>query len=107
MLTSAEVGPDLLVPWRNPTVVVLYAGVPLVISRQDLVEAESREEANVIIRYPSDNSIFRVGAITARTGEANIQIVHPTQMLWDLNHLGGEDRIKTAERLREWLLHTR
>ena len=107
VLTSADVGPDLLVPWRNPTVVVLYAGTPLVISRQDLVEAESREEANVIIRYPSDNSIFRVGAITAKAGETSILIAHPTQMLWDLNQLGGEDRVKTAEKLREWLLQIR
>lgn len=107
ILTSADVGPDFLVPWRNPTVVVLYARAPFVISSQDLVEAESRVEANVIIRYPSDNSVFRVGTISARVAQSNIQIVHPTQMLWDLYQLGGEDRVKTAERLREWLMQTR
>jgi len=51
VLTSADIGPDLLVPWRNPTVVVLYARAPLVISRQELVEVEDREDANVILPW--------------------------------------------------------
>jgi hypothetical protein len=34
----------------------------------------------------------------------DVYMADPTQMIWDLQDLGGEDRLEAAGRLREWLL---
>jgi hypothetical protein len=35
-----------------------------------------------------------------------VPLADPSQMLWDLQALGGTDRWEAAGRLREWLLTT-
>jgi len=104
---SGDIGADLITSWRVPTHLVVYLNREVRPRALDLVEAEERSDANVVLRYPRDESIFRVPAIPAELVDTTIQIVHPTQLLWDLAQLGGEDRLEERDRLRRWLLSSR
>jgi hypothetical protein len=71
-----------------------------------MVEAQGRHDANVVLRSPRDSSVFSSEGFHAAIRNANIQLADPTQMIWDLHQLGGQDRLEAAEVLREWLLQT-
>jgi hypothetical protein len=101
---SADVGPDLLVAWRRPSVVVLYIQGDFLSNEIGLVTAQGRHDANVIVRSPDDRSVFPVPALVARLDGAQVNLADPTQMIWDLQDLGGADRLEAAGVLREWLL---
>jgi DNA-binding transcriptional ArsR family regulator len=100
---SADVGPDILRPMRRPAAVIVYSRRLTDISELGLVEAQGEHDANVIIRMPADRSVFPVPGLAARLYDADVQLAEPVQMIWDLNHLGGDDRAEAAEELREWL----
>jgi hypothetical protein len=101
---SADVGPDLIVPWRRPDVVILYARRLLDPASLGLVEAQGRHDANVIVRMPEDTSVFTPPMLTAGLDGREVTLADPAQQVWDLQDLGGADRMKAAGRLREWLL---
>jgi DNA-binding transcriptional ArsR family regulator len=104
---SADVGPDLIVPWRRPSTVILYARrLPDVVGLE-LVEAQGRHDANVIVRMPADQSVFPVPALVAEMRGVEVGLADPSQMIWDLDNLGGADRAEAAGRLREWLVASR
>jgi len=104
---SADVGPDLLVPWRRPTALILYAPEGLETQALGAVEAESRDHANVFVRIPDDRSVFPAHRITGQLDGREVELADITQLMWDLLRLGGEDRHEAAERLRSWLLDRR
>jgi DNA-binding transcriptional ArsR family regulator len=106
---SADAGPDLIVPWRRPSTVILYVKrVPEVNGMGlELVGAQGRHDANVIVHMPADRSVFPVPALVAELHGMEIPLADPSQMLWDLDDLGGADRAEAAGRLREWLLASR
>jgi hypothetical protein len=102
---SADVGPDLIVPWRRPSIVILYARRLLDPTSLGLVEAQGKHDANVIVRMPEDTSVFTTPpTFTAELGGREVELADPAQQIWDLQDLGGADRMEAAERLREWLL---
>jgi hypothetical protein len=101
---SADVGPDLIVPWRRPRVVILYARHGIDPSDFRLTEAQGRHDANVIVRTPEDRSVFPVPALAGHVQGSEVPLADPLQQIWDLQDLGGADRIEVAGRLREWLL---
>lgn len=101
---SADVGPDLLVSWRRPTVVILYTNYDIAIGDLGLVDAQGAHDANVIVRAPADQSVFRDHDLLANVGGVDITLADETQLLWDLQDLGGADRLEAAGRMREWLL---
>jgi hypothetical protein len=101
---SADVGPDLLVAWRRPTVVVLYAPHPIDEETLGLVEAQGRHDANVIVRHPTDRSVFRDPPLVVQVDDVDVQLADEAQLIWDLQELGGADRLEAAGVLREWLL---
>jgi hypothetical protein len=101
---SADVGPDLIVPWRRPSLVILYARHVIDPSSLELTDAQGRHDANVIIRTPEDRSVFPVPALVGQVQGNEVPLVDPLQQIWDLQDLGGADRIEAAGRLREWLL---
>ncbi len=107
MAVSADVGPDLLVACRRPSVVILYARRLVDPASMGLVEAQGRHDANVIIRMPADRSVFGVPALVAAVQGVEVGLADPAQMIWDLLDLGGADRAEAAGRLREWLLTSR
>lgn len=98
---SADVGPDLIVPWRKPTHLIAYVSQPTMIDL-DWVEARSSEDANVLLRLPADRSILQTRGID-QVDDEEIPLADPTQMIWDLHDLGGSDRSEAADNLRKWL----
>ena len=104
IVASADVGPDLIVAWRRPSLVILYAKRMIDPSSLGLIDAQGRHDANVIIRMPHDQSVFPVPALVAQVRGSDVPLADPLQQIWDLQDLGGADRIEAAGRLREWLL---
>lgn len=92
---SADLAPDLIAPWRTPTLTVVYAKAPLDLEPSLFVPAMARGEATLLIRHISDDSLLDPWP----TSRPDIPIVHPVQQVWDLYDLGGEDRLEAAERL--------
>src|SRR6266702_3840670 len=76
---SADVGPDLIVPWRRPSMVILYTE-----------------------RLP-----HVAGLVLVEVHRVEVGLADTSQMIWDLDDLGGADRAEAAGRLREWLLASR
>ena len=103
LAVSADVGPDLVAPWRRPSIAIVYAfgGLPRVLG---LVKAEGAADANVIVREPRDRSVFPTTALVAEADNVEIPLADPAQMIWDLQNLGGADRLEAAEEVRRWLL---
>jgi DNA-binding transcriptional ArsR family regulator len=104
LAVSADVGPDLLLAWRRPSVVILYVRQFLDTNRLGLVDAQGQHDANVIVRTPDDASVFPTNVLVADVDGVDLPLADPTQQIWDLQDLGGADRLEAAGRLREWLL---
>jgi hypothetical protein len=84
--------------------VILY--VKHVIDPADLglVSAQGSHDANVIVRLPEDRSVFPFRALVAQVQGNDVPLADPLQQIWDLQDLGGADRLEAAGRLRQWLL---
>lgn len=104
IVVSADVAPDLLLAWRRPSVLILYTKADVDPSELALVEAQGRHDANVIMRNPRDLSVFPVPELVAELRGVEIPLADPAQQIWDLQDLGGADRLEAAGMLREWLL---
>lgn len=100
---SADLGPDLLVPWRHPTLVVVYTTESLTLDDAGLVPAEGRADASVILRWTKDPTLLSP-APRWPTEVDGIPLTDPVQQWWDLLDLGGEDRAEAADRLRRAIL---
>lgn len=104
VVVSADVGPDLVLAWRRPSVVILYATHEIAAAELGLVEAQGRNDANVLVRSPDDQSVFPLHDLVADVRGVEVPLADPSQMIWDLQELGGADRLEAAGKLREWLL---
>ncbi len=104
VVASADVGPDLIVPWRKPSLVILYARRLIDPPALGLVNAQERHDANVIVRMAEDQSVFPRHELTAQVDGSEVPLADPLQQIWDLQDLGGADRLEAAGRLRQWLL---
>jgi hypothetical protein len=96
---SADLAPDLLAPWRHPTVAIAYVNSPLPADRAGLVPAEGRADASFVLRWTDDPGLLSP-ANPWRDEVDGFPIVDPCQQWWDLHDLGGEDRAEAADRLR-------
>jgi hypothetical protein len=104
IVASADVGPDLIAPWRQPSVVILYVRRVIDPPALGLVSAQGLHDANVILRMPADQSVFPSPPLVAQVKGRDVLLADPLQQIWDLEALGGSDRVEAAGRLREWLL---
>jgi hypothetical protein len=104
VVVSADVGPDLIVAWRRPSVAVLYTKDDFSVSDLGVVPAQGQHDANVILRAPHDRSVFPTPDFVGTLNDREVYMADPTQMIWDLQDLGGADRLEAAGELREWLL---
>ena len=105
VVVSADVGPDLVLSWRRPSVVILYTKYEIPAEDLRLTEAQGRHDANVLMRIPDDQSVFPVlPKLVADVQGVELTLTDPSQMIWDLQDLGGTDRLEAAGMLREWLL---
>lgn len=100
---SADLGPDMLVPWRHPTVAVVYTGSRLELDEAGLVRAEGRADASVIVRRTNDRTLL-VPMPSWPSAVDGIPLADPVQQWWDLYDLGGDDRREAADRLRRAIL---
>jgi DNA-binding transcriptional ArsR family regulator len=104
IVASADVGPDLIVHWRRPSLVILYTKHAIEPADLKLVSAQGSHDANVIVRMPDDRSVFPFHALMGQVQGNEVPLADPLQQIWDLQDLGGADRLETAGRLRQWLL---
>ena len=105
MAVSADVGPDLIQTWRRPTMLIVYVRDPIFPwTSSGLVEAQGRDDANVIVRSARDTSVFPRQQLVAGVQGVEVPLADPTQMIWDLHQLGGQDRLEAAEVMRKWIL---
>jgi len=100
---SADVGPDLLIPWRHPTVVIVYADRRLDLSPAGIVQAEGKADASVIVRWTDDLTLL-APASPWPDAVNGVPLVDPVQQWRDLIDLGGDDRREAADRLRRAIL---
>ena len=100
---SADLAPDLLVPWRHPTLIVVYATESIALGDAGLVPAEGRADASLVLRWTRDPTLLSPAAPWP-TEVDGIPLTDPVQQWWDLLDLGGEDRAEAADRLRRAIL---
>jgi hypothetical protein len=87
--------------------VILYAQHTIDEQELGLVEAHGPNDANVIVREPADRSVFRDSPLVVSVGDVHVHLADEAQLIWDLQELGGADRLEAAGTLREWLLTRR
>lgn len=96
---SADLGPDLLVPWRHPSLTVVYASGLLELEAAGFVPAEGSADASIVLRTTSDRTLLSAGEPWPAAVDG-VPLADPVQQWWDLRDLGGEDRDEAADRLR-------
>jgi hypothetical protein len=100
---SADFAPDLLVPWRHPTLTAAYTDRPLDLTPAGFVRADGRVDATVLLRHTSDTTLLAAFEPWPRVVD-DVPLADPVQQIWDLHDLGGEDRHEAADRLRAAIL---
>lgn len=103
LAVSADLATDLIAPWRHPTLTVVYVNADHQLDLNGMVRAEGRADATIILRATDDATLLRP-CDPWPNNIADVPIADPTQQIWDLHHLGGEDRIENADRLRDAIL---
>lgn len=96
---SADLAPDLLAPWRHPTVMIAYTADRLPAADAGFVPAEGRADANLILRWTDDHRLLSPAPPWLDEVDG-YTMTDPCQQWWDLFDLGGEDRAEAADRLR-------
>jgi hypothetical protein len=71
---SADVGPDLIVPLRRPSKVILYVKDLVDARALSLVQAQGSDDSNVTVRMPSNRSVFPVPTLTADMRDPEIEV---------------------------------
>lgn len=104
---SADVAADLLAPHRRPSHLIAYVRQRSIDENDALVATPNEADANVTVIRPIDTSIFPVEPLQPFATAGAIAIADPTQVAWDLQRLGGEDRDEQLEELKAWILRSR
>jgi hypothetical protein len=106
LLVSADIGPDLVAPWKEPAALVLYASRALPASDLGAVRADSPGAANVLLRSTREAPVQAWPKLSAQRGPDDVEVplVDPAVMMRDLLDLGGSDRVEAAGVLRDWIM---
>jgi len=102
---SGDVAADLLVPHRRPSHLIAYLRVGTVDENDTLVAVSNETEANISIIWPRDSSVFPAERLEPLAA-GSIVTADAVQIAWDLQQLGGEDRLDQLERLKTWILNS-
>jgi hypothetical protein len=101
---SADLGPDLLTPWRHPTTTIVYSDQRLSLETARFTPVDGRGEATLIVRWTRDQNLLApFGPWPSQVD--GIPLTDPVQQWADLLDLGGNDRQEAATRLRHAILH--
>ena len=95
--------PQLIAPHRRPSHLVVYIVDAIPKIPDAWVEAHGPNDANILVRSAADVSVAGFGFIRS-LGKTALSLADPTQILWDLHDLGGEDRLEVAQKVRKWIL---
>ncbi|MEZ5380196.1 MAG: HTH domain-containing protein [Microthrixaceae bacterium] len=101
---SADLGPDLLAPWRHPTLSIVYADGQIPMELAGMVPAEGLTDASLVMRITDKSASLAATQPWIAEAEA-LPLADPTQQWWDLKHLSGEDRDEAADRLRQAIIN--
>lgn len=104
---SADVAADLLAPRRRPSHLVAYVRHGQIDESDVLVATTSEADANVDVIRPLDTSVFPLEPLHPPAVIRAIPLAEVTQVAWDLQRLGGEDRLEQLEELKTWILRSR
>lgn len=105
VVVSGDVAADLMASWMRPRVLVLYASEDIPVDSLKLTPAMGRDDANVMIRFPQDDSVFPHQDSAVSIKNYNIPLADWSQVIWDLRDLGGTDRLEAAGQIHKWLLN--
>lgn len=83
---------------------IIYTDHDLELRELGAVDAAGPDDANVILRIPADRSVFPNPSLVAPYKDTEIPLADASQQIWDLEKLGGADRLEAADDLRTWLL---
>lgn len=101
---SADVACDLLAPWRNPTIGILYSDAHIEIDSSTFVTATGTSDASIVVRVVRDVTLYpRTSSPPEWSWTPEVQgipIIDPIQQWHDLLTLGGEDRVEAADILK-------
>jgi len=101
---SADIACDLIAPWRNPTIGILYSETPLVMDSTMFVTATGPSDATIVVRVVDDKTIYPQTSAPPEWSWTpqirGIPVIDPIQQWQDLLTLGGEDRREAADILR-------
>lgn len=101
-VVSGDVGADLIAPWRQPALAIVYAhrGVDLAASLAPLPSAEGATLALVV---PEDRSLWPPQPITRTSDGTQLAVADGLQILYDLHRSPGTDAPEAAARWRAYL----
>ncbi|HMS47413.1 winged helix-turn-helix domain-containing protein [Candidatus Microthrix sp.] len=100
---SADLGPDLLTPWRHPTLTIVYSDGPIPLEESGMVPAVGRADASLVLRITKEPANLSATPPWCADAEG-LPMADPAQQWWDLKDLGGEDRDEAADRLRQSII---
>lgn len=103
---SGDVAADLIAPHRRPSHLIAYVRHASIAESDALVATSSEADANIIVTRPFDTSVFPVAGARAALSRRNVPLAEPTQIAWDLQRLGGADRLEQLEDLKTWILRS-
>jgi hypothetical protein len=103
---SGDVAADLIAPHRRPSHLIAYIRHATIAEGGSLVATSSEADANVTVIRPFDTSVFPVTGTRASISGRNIPLAEATQIAWDLQRLGGADRLEQLEALKAWILRS-
>lgn len=101
---SADLGPDLLAPWRHPTTTIVYSDDRLGLEEARFTRVDGRGDATFIVRWTTDKTLLAPFGSWPRQVDG-IPLTDPVQQWADLLDLDGNDRQEAADRLRHAILH--
>jgi hypothetical protein len=74
IMASADVGPDLILPWRRPSLAILYTKHVIDPAGLGLTQAQGSHDANVIMRTPQDRSVFPTPILVAQVQGSDVPL---------------------------------
>lgn len=100
---SGDVAADLILPWRRPEHVVVYAERGANLADSGFTPAVSPQDATMTFIVPKDPGVWLPRPWTPSPSRPDIELVDPVQILFDLYAASGSDAEQAAERWRQAL----
>lgn len=101
-LIGGDLAADEYAPWKSVTRLALYFPTGIDMTRYGVAEA-SPEEANIVLRIPSDASIFHTARAWAKDRARPDQFTDPVITAWELTQSPDSDADQAVAQLKRFL----